>query len=235
MGIAQSKRRTQLALWQTAFAAKATGPMDRFVVRKDKPGKPSKAERTAIRKVATEARRKAQPREVGTTPSSLMIGAGREKKRTRAALKGGGGKPDTNKRPTPPVGTGSAPVMKKVAHMAEPRTGGPGTPQNSATGAPPGRPEDRVQKRPRDLDTGGTAGAGSHPKKAERRNTKNGNKQVRPESPERQRRPGVQVVSPGSLQTPPGAARGPEGRRSGLRSARMTAPQGKGPRERDVR
>ena len=79
MGIAQSKRRTQLALWQTAFAAKATGPMDRFVEKKDKPGRLSKAERTAIRQVAKEARRRAQPREVGTTPSSLTIGAGREK------------------------------------------------------------------------------------------------------------------------------------------------------------
>ena len=50
MGMPPSKRRAQLEQWTTAFPAKATGPMDRFVTRRKGREKLSKAEKTAIKK-----------------------------------------------------------------------------------------------------------------------------------------------------------------------------------------
>ena len=97
--------------------------------------------------------------------------------------------------------------MKKVAQKAELGMDGPDTPKNSATGAPPGRPADKVQKRPRDPDTSGTAGADSHPRQAERRNQKKRQQESKAGKPRATAPPWGASGQPG---VPPDPARGRE-------------------------
>jgi hypothetical protein len=106
MGLPPTKRNPLLAQWEIAFPTRRTGPLDKWVTRKEGPLPQTKREKNSIRRAAEANRQRANPDETGRTPKSLTISKKKTGKRGRTVDTDTPGRAGVTRRPTPPVGLG---------------------------------------------------------------------------------------------------------------------------------
>ena len=129
MGLPPTKRNPLLAQWEIAFPARRTCPLDKWVTRKDGPPPQTKREKNSIRRAAETNRQRASPDEKGRTPRSLTISREKKGKRGRTVDTEPPGRTELTRRPTPPVGPGSA--KRGAQALAQVSAGGAARPKGT--------------------------------------------------------------------------------------------------------
>ena len=140
MGLPPTKRNPLLAQWEIAFPTRGTGPLDKWVTRKEGPLPQTKRERSSIRRAAEANRQRTNPDETGRTPNSLTVSK-RNGKRRRTTGADTPGRAGVTRRPTPPVG--QVQDKRKAQDRGRVSPGGEVRPQGArrAPRQPPPRPE----------------------------------------------------------------------------------------------
>jgi hypothetical protein len=129
MGLPPTKRNPLLAQWEIAFPTRGTGPLDKWVTRKEGPLPQTKRERSSIRRAAEANRQRTNPDETGRTPRSLTISKKSAGKRGRTTGTDTPGRAGVTRRPTPPIGLG--PEKRRAQDRGKGSSGGEARPQGA--------------------------------------------------------------------------------------------------------